>query len=167
MRGDRTVLPSAAAPTAVIDGGESLRDYYTVDELVDRLGISVRTAYDKARRGLFEFPVRKVGRQYRIPKRSFDRWLAGEDPETTASTPATDMVAFTVAEADRLRDLLANASRVLQRFEQAAPWLQGGLHYSGGLLAAARDLERRVLDVQFTGCAGIGEFPIAPGGEAA
>jgi len=161
------VLPAAAAPPAVIDGDEPQQGYYTVEELVDRLGISVRTAYDKARRGLFEFPVRKVGRQYRIPRRAFDRWLAGADTEPAAIAPPSGVVAFTVAEADRLRILLADASRVLGRFEQAAPWLQGGLHYSGGLLAAARDLERRVLDVQFTGCAGIGEFPITPGGEAA
>ena len=136
---------------------------------VDRLGISARTAYDKARRGLFEFPVRRVGRQYCIPKRAFDRWLAGEDPEpalSTATAPA-EMVALTVADAEQLRVLLGDAGRVLERFERAAPWLRGGLHFSGRLLEAARDLERRVLDVQFAACAGVEEFPVAPSGEAA
>lgn len=166
MPGDRTALPAEAAPA---EGDEPQRDYYTIDEIIDRLGISVRTAYDKARRGLFEFPVRKVGRQYRIPKRAFDRWLAGEDPEPVSATvtaPA-ELVALTVADAERLRVLLGGAGRVLERFEHAAPWLRGGLHYSGQLLEAARDLERRVLDVQFAACAGVEEFPVAPSGEAA
>src|SRR6266704_4321674 len=161
MPGDRTALSAEAAP--VVD--ESQQDYYTIDEIIDRLGISARTAYDKARRGLFEFPVRKVGRKYRIPKRAFDRWLTGEYPEpSAAATPPGDMVALTVAEAEQLRVLLGDAGRVLERFERAAPWLRGGLHYSGRLLDAARVLERRVLDVQFTACTGIGVFPMAPGG---
>jgi excisionase family DNA binding protein len=166
MHGDRTALPAEAAAGAVLDGDESQRDYYTIDEIVDRLGISIRTAYDKARRGLFEFPVRRAGRQYRIPKRAFDRWLAGEDPEPTGTAPAADVVAFTVPEVEQLRGLLASASPVLQRFEAASPWLPGGLHFSGHLLAASRDLERRVLDVRFAACGQVREFTTASRGGA-
>ena len=45
---------------------------YTVDEIRSILGIS-RTAYDLVKQGCFH--CIKVGRNYRISKESFDRWL--------------------------------------------------------------------------------------------
>lgn len=46
---------------------------YTVDEIRSILGISRTAAYDLVKQGCFH--CIKVGRNYRISKESFDRWL--------------------------------------------------------------------------------------------
>lgn len=46
---------------------------YTVNEIRSILGISRTAAYDLVKQGCFH--CIKVGRNYRISKESFDRWL--------------------------------------------------------------------------------------------
>ncbi len=46
---------------------------YTVDEIKDILGIGRTAAYDLVKQGCFH--CIKVGRNIRISKKSFDRWL--------------------------------------------------------------------------------------------
>lgn len=46
---------------------------YTVDEIQDILGVSKTTAYNLVKSGAFHYV--KVGSQFRISKKSFDRWL--------------------------------------------------------------------------------------------
>lgn len=46
---------------------------YTVDEIQDILGVSKTTAYNLVKSGAFHYV--KVGGQFRISKKSFDRWL--------------------------------------------------------------------------------------------
>ncbi|MEY8391159.1 helix-turn-helix domain-containing protein [Lachnospiraceae bacterium 45-W7] len=46
---------------------------YTVDEIQSILGISKTAAYNLVKQGCFH--CIKIGRNYRISKKSFDRWL--------------------------------------------------------------------------------------------
>ena len=46
---------------------------YTVDEIQGILGISKTAAYNLVKQGCFH--CIKIGRNYRISKKSFDRWL--------------------------------------------------------------------------------------------
>jgi excisionase family DNA binding protein len=146
-----TATPAQQRPD---DAAEADRDYYRIAEVAERLDLSVNTLYTYAKRGELPFPVRRVGPQYRVPKDPFDRWLRGEAPEQPAQ-PAG--VVLTLEEADRLQGLLASAGGLLRRFEQASPWLRGGQHYASGLLSAAQDLQRRLLDARFA--AGPDELP--------
>lgn len=50
---------------------------YTIDEIQDILGVSKTTAYNLANSG--EFRCVRVGGQYRISKKSFDKWLDNLD----------------------------------------------------------------------------------------
>ncbi len=60
--GDRIISPSTYE-----------KRVYTVDEKRDILGIGRTAAYDLVKQGCFH--CIKVGRNYRISKKSFDRWL--------------------------------------------------------------------------------------------
>lgn len=46
---------------------------YTVDEIQSILGISKTAAYNLVKQGCFH--CIRIGRNYRISKKSFDRWL--------------------------------------------------------------------------------------------
>ena len=48
---------------------------YTVEEIMDMLGIGKNAAYELVKSG--KFHCVKVGIHYRIPKNAFDKWLNG------------------------------------------------------------------------------------------
>ena len=48
---------------------------YTVEEIMDMLGIGKNAAYELVKSG--KFHCVKVGNLYRIPKNAFDKWLNG------------------------------------------------------------------------------------------
>ena len=50
---------------------------YTVDEIMDVLSIGRNAAYDLVKSGAFHYV--KIGGQYRISKKSFDKWLDNID----------------------------------------------------------------------------------------
>ena len=55
---------------------------YEVDDVREILGVSRTNAYEfikKAYREQFPFKVIKVGKLYRIPVKSFDKWVDGID----------------------------------------------------------------------------------------
>lgn len=56
---------------------------YTVDEIIDILEISKSSAYALVNSGVFHFV--KVGGQYRISKKSFDKWLDNMDSQLSNS----------------------------------------------------------------------------------
>ena len=49
--------------------------FYSIEEVKRKIGLSKTKAYEFARDGVF--PCIIVGRQYRVPKAAFDRWLDG------------------------------------------------------------------------------------------
>lgn len=53
---------------------------YTVDEIQDILGVSKTTAYQLVRLKVFHSV--RVGGQYRISKKSFDKWLDNLDEQS-------------------------------------------------------------------------------------
>ena len=54
---------------------------YTVEEIIDILGVSKTTAYNLVNSGAFRCV--KVGGHYRISKKSFDKWLDDIDENAT------------------------------------------------------------------------------------
>ncbi|MGG1638292.1 helix-turn-helix domain-containing protein [Paenibacillus sp. NRS-1760] len=56
---------------------EDLPDILEVDDIRTYLGISKTAAYNLVKSG--EFHVVKVGRIFRIPKKSFQTWLQGNE----------------------------------------------------------------------------------------
>ena len=53
---------------------------YTVEEIQDILGVSKTSAYNLVKRNVFHSV--KVGGQYRVSRKSFDKWLdGGEEAE--------------------------------------------------------------------------------------
>mgnify|MGYP000766667028 CR=1 FL=1 len=52
---------------------------YTADEIQEILGVSRTTIYQLLKSHAFHYV--RVGGQYRISRRSFDRWLEGESME--------------------------------------------------------------------------------------
>ena len=50
---------------------------YTVDEIMDVLSIGRNAAYELVKSGAFHYV--KIGGQYRISKKSFDKWLDNMD----------------------------------------------------------------------------------------
>lgn len=48
---------------------------YTVEEIMDMLGIGKNAAYELVKSG--KFHCVKVGNNYRVPKSAFDKWLNG------------------------------------------------------------------------------------------
>lgn len=48
---------------------------YTIKEIAALLNISITTAYSLVNSNKFRFI--KIGSRYRIPKKSFDKWLEG------------------------------------------------------------------------------------------
>lgn len=52
-----------------------IRKAYTIDEIVIILGIPKTAVYKLIKKEYFI--ALKLGREYRIPKESFDNWLAG------------------------------------------------------------------------------------------
>ena len=53
---------------------------YTVQDLQDILGVGRKSVYSLLRRN--EFRWIRVGNVYRIPKKSFDEWLASRNSES-------------------------------------------------------------------------------------
>lgn len=66
---NKTVGGSITSPPLTTYG----KRVYTVDEIRSILGISRTAAYDLVKQGCFH--CIKLGRNYRISKESFDRWL--------------------------------------------------------------------------------------------
>lgn len=66
---NKTVGGSITSPPLTTYG----KRVYTVDEIRSILGISRTAAYDLVKQGCFH--CIRVGRNYRISKESFDRWL--------------------------------------------------------------------------------------------
>lgn len=56
---------------------EGEKRVYTVDEVMDILGIGKNAAYNLVNSGVFH--VVKIGGHYRISKKSFDKWLDNHD----------------------------------------------------------------------------------------
>lgn len=48
---------------------------YTVEDIMNMVGIGKNTAYELVKSGAFHFV--KVGGHFRIPKKAFDEWLEG------------------------------------------------------------------------------------------
>ena len=58
------------------------RKLYEVDDVREILGVSRTNAYELIKKAYIEqrpFKVIKVGKLYRIPAKSFDKWIDGED----------------------------------------------------------------------------------------
>ena len=53
---------------------------YTIAEIQNILGVSKTIAYNLVKSGIFH--IVKVGGQYRVPKKSFDAWLEGQDGDS-------------------------------------------------------------------------------------
>lgn len=60
---------------------EGNRIVYTPAEVQAMLGIKLQTVYDMLRSG--EIPAIRIGRNYKIPKEKFDRWLSTETVKQT------------------------------------------------------------------------------------
>lgn len=58
---------------------------YAVSDLQHLLGIGKNQTYTLVKSG--QFPVRKVGATYLIPKASFDKWLNGDIQDVGTITP--------------------------------------------------------------------------------
>jgi excisionase family DNA binding protein len=54
---------------------EFTRDTLTLDELAQRMGISLTVAYELAKQDRLPVPVIKVGRQYRFSRRAYEALL--------------------------------------------------------------------------------------------
>jgi len=53
-------------------------DVLTVQELAERLGMGLTTAYQMARANTLPVPALRIGREYRFSRRALERWLDGE-----------------------------------------------------------------------------------------
>jgi excisionase family DNA binding protein len=51
------------------------RDTLTLDELAQRMGISLTVAYELAKANRLPVPVIRVGRQYRFSRRAYERLM--------------------------------------------------------------------------------------------
>lgn len=58
---------------SVTNEDKYVKRVYTVDEIMDILGISKTTAYQLVKSGVFHYV--RAGGQIRISKKSFDKWL--------------------------------------------------------------------------------------------
>ena len=47
---------------------------FSIEEVANALGVSVRHAYSMARTG--ELPARRLGHRWIVPRAAFDEWLA-------------------------------------------------------------------------------------------
>ena len=64
--------------TAYIGSDYDKRNY-TVEEIQDILGVSKTSAYNLVKRNVFHSV--KVGGQYRVSRKSFDKWLDGGEED--------------------------------------------------------------------------------------
>lgn len=64
--------------TAYIESDYDKR-IYTVEEIQDILGVSKTSAYNLVKLNVFHSV--KVGGQYRVSKKSFDKWLDGGEED--------------------------------------------------------------------------------------
>ncbi len=64
--------------TAYIESDYDKR-IYTVEEIQDILGVSKTSAYNLVKSNVFHSV--KVGGQYRVSKKSFDKWLDGGEED--------------------------------------------------------------------------------------
>jgi hypothetical protein len=149
-------VTAARVPQWADQATEAGRDCHWIAKVAERLDLAADTPYAYAHRGELPFRVGRgrVGARYRMPKEPFDRWLGVVTPERSEPT----RVVLSFEEAERLPAQLASAGG-LRRFEQASPWLRGGQHDTGDLLAAA-GLQRRLFDGRFA--AGPAELVVQP-----
>lgn len=54
------------------------RDTLTLDELAQRMGISLTVAYELAKADKLPVPVIRIGRQYRFSRRAYDALMNGQ-----------------------------------------------------------------------------------------
>lgn len=59
----------------------SEKTVYTVKEIREILRIGKNQAYALVKRD--DFPAKKIGNDYRIPKKAFEKWLNTEDQEAS------------------------------------------------------------------------------------
>lgn len=62
------------------------RDTFTLDELAQRMGISLTVAYELAKIDRLPIPAIRVGRQYRFSRRAYERLMDaqhGDRPDAT------------------------------------------------------------------------------------
>jgi len=55
-------------------------DTLTLEELAQRMGISLTVAYELAKDNRLPVPVVRVGRQYRFSRRAYDALMSGQHP---------------------------------------------------------------------------------------
>ena len=70
---ERIAFLNSTAEAAPVEGQAGEKRAYTVKEIQNILDISQSTAYALIQKRLFKSV--KVGKQIRIPKKSFDAWL--------------------------------------------------------------------------------------------
>jgi excisionase family DNA binding protein len=58
------------------------REFLSIEEFGQRIGVSRRTAYDMAARG--EAPVIRLRNQLRVPARALETWLSDREREALA-----------------------------------------------------------------------------------
>lgn len=56
-------------------------DTFSLEELVQRLGISLTVGYEMAKRDSLPVPVIRVGRQYRFSRRAYETLMNGQHSE--------------------------------------------------------------------------------------
>jgi excisionase family DNA binding protein len=57
------------------------RDTMTLEELAERMGVSLTVGYELAKRNALPVPVIKIGRQYRFSRRAYERLLDAQHSE--------------------------------------------------------------------------------------
>lgn len=55
-------------------------DTLNLEELAQRMGISLTVAYELAKADRLPVPVIRVGRQYRFSRRAYDALMSGQQP---------------------------------------------------------------------------------------
>jgi excisionase family DNA binding protein len=73
MDSDRRGTLNMATNITAID-----RDTLTLDELAQRMGISLTVAYELAKADKLPVPVIRIGRQYRFSRRAYDELMSGQ-----------------------------------------------------------------------------------------
>ncbi len=72
------------AKTAPARPPESKSPTLTLEELAGFERIGMTKCRDLARRNAFPFPVLKIGREYRISRKAYERWRDGEQADDAA-----------------------------------------------------------------------------------
>jgi excisionase family DNA binding protein len=56
-------------------------DTMTLDELAQRMGVSLTVAYELAKRNELPLPMIRIGRQYRFSRRAYEALLDAQHPD--------------------------------------------------------------------------------------